>query len=265
MKKQLFFGLLILSYLSLQSVIAQVKVGDEAPDFSYTDTEGNMFTLSDHKGKVVFMFLFGNTCPSCLAIGNKTETEINQVFSSEDDFIAVGLDMWNNSSSNASVKSFKSQTGITFPLLVKAGGLASLYGTSYDRLIVIDKEGIIRHKTNLLVSSDLNAAKSVVSEFLMSAAIDRNYISSENQVLYGFPNPVSNELNIHLKLKRDYSAKVNVYNSLGKMVKSIGNFHFSSGEEKLMIDMSEIKNGIYFYTIDLEGDKKMSGKFIVRK
>jgi cytochrome oxidase Cu insertion factor (SCO1/SenC/PrrC family) len=41
---------------SLQSA---VSVGDEAPDFTLTDTKGNTFTLSEQQGKVVLLFFMG--------------------------------------------------------------------------------------------------------------------------------------------------------------------------------------------------------------
>lgn len=34
-------------------------VGDEAPDFTLNQQGGGSFTLSDHRGKVVYIFWFG--------------------------------------------------------------------------------------------------------------------------------------------------------------------------------------------------------------
>ena len=36
------------------------KVGDKAPDFTYKNMDGKDVTLSSFKGKVVFLYLFGN-------------------------------------------------------------------------------------------------------------------------------------------------------------------------------------------------------------
>ena len=43
------------------------KVGRLAPDFTLTDLEGNSVTLSDFRGKVVFINFFATWCPPCRA------------------------------------------------------------------------------------------------------------------------------------------------------------------------------------------------------
>jgi hypothetical protein len=38
---------------------AQVSVGEPAPDFSYRTLDGDTVSLSDYRGKVVYLFFFG--------------------------------------------------------------------------------------------------------------------------------------------------------------------------------------------------------------
>ena len=190
----------VLGFIVLITIIsfngnAQISEGQAAPDFSFTSTDGETFTLSDHKGKVVFMFLFGNNCPSCLTVGGKTESDIYDAFKDNSDFVAVGLDQWDNSSNLASVSSFRSRTGISYPLLIKAGSISTTYGTTYDRLLVVDKDGILRHKGTSGASNDIQNAIMAIQEYLMPASIDKDMASLSLRV---FPNPVSEfaELNI---------------------------------------------------------------------
>src|SRR3972149_7440197 len=126
----------------LQLVVVNAQnVGDNAPDFSFPSIDGSNISLSDYEGKVLFIFVLGNTCPYCLAVGNNTELEIYQAFKSNPNFAAIGMDTWNSSSSVASVTNFKNSTGITYMLGYKAGDFATFYSTTYDRIIIIDRDG----------------------------------------------------------------------------------------------------------------------------
>jgi peroxiredoxin len=56
MKNFLLF--LTMIFLSLGSLFAQ-QVGAPAPDFTHTTLSHGPITLSDYKGKVVYLFFFG--------------------------------------------------------------------------------------------------------------------------------------------------------------------------------------------------------------
>ena len=90
----------ILSGLSAASAFTQVKIGELAPDFSYVDTNGETHSLSDYRGKVVFLALIGYGCPFCRAEAPSTETDIWQYYQSES-FQSIALETWNGSLSQA--------------------------------------------------------------------------------------------------------------------------------------------------------------------
>ena len=52
-------GLLFAILLISLPAFASISVGDDAIDFSLTDTKGNKFTLSEHKGKTILLFFMG--------------------------------------------------------------------------------------------------------------------------------------------------------------------------------------------------------------
>ncbi len=143
-------------------------VGTAAPDFTLSTDEGGSFKLSEQKGKVVFIFFFGYACPHCLGNGNNTETGVYNVYKEDSDFVAIGIDTWNGNASG--VANFKSSTGLTYPLCYEGSDVESLYGTTYDRMVVIDKEGVIQYKSTVNSTSDIvEAASGVISTLLTDA------------------------------------------------------------------------------------------------
>ena len=117
---------------------------ESAPSFSLNDTSGNTVALNDFKDKVLVMFFFGNSCPPCKAAAPQIQSKLADVYDSNPNFAIIGLDQWNGNA--ASVNSFKSVTGVDFPLLLKAAATASDYKTTYDRMVVVDKTGKIRFR-----------------------------------------------------------------------------------------------------------------------
>ncbi|RNC84503.1 MAG: hypothetical protein ED557_05855 [Balneola sp.] len=141
-------------------------VGRIAPNFSYTSLNGQEISLSEFRGKVVYLFFYGAGCPHCRSNGPVTET-INQQFLSNPDFVALGLDTWNLSASQNI--SFRSATGISYPLLLNARqSLVDYYGNAgaYDRSVVIDSEGRIAYQGSGFVNTDSDRVISVIQEEL---------------------------------------------------------------------------------------------------
>ncbi len=136
----------------------------EAAAFSLMDTDGNTVKLADYDGKVVVLFFFGNSCPSCKAVAPTIESDLVKAYASNANFQLLALDQWDGNKS--SVASFKSSTGLSVPVLLNASSTASAYKSTYDRLIVIDKKGYIRFSGTQLASKDLAAAKKIVDQYL---------------------------------------------------------------------------------------------------
>ncbi len=140
-----------------------IQVGQPAPDFKLRDTEKNVVTLSEQKGKnVVLLFFplaFTSTCTKELcAVRDDIHTYNNahaKVFGiSVDSLFALGK--------------FKTEQQLNFPLLSDFNKKASTdYDTIYDHwfndmdgvskrsAFVIDKEGIVRYAEVLENASDV--------------------------------------------------------------------------------------------------------------
>ena len=135
-----------------------------APAFTLKSLEGSDVSLSNYKNKVVTLFFFGNNCSSCKAVASSVQSMLVTPFASNTNYAVLGLDQWNGNA--ATVQAFKTLTGVTFPLLLNASGVASDYKTTYDRIVVIDKAGKIAFSGNQLASQDITAAKAKVTELL---------------------------------------------------------------------------------------------------
>lgn len=69
-----------------------VKVGQVAPDFTVTLTDGRTVTLSDFRGKVVMLQFTASWCGVCRKEMPFIEKDIWQKHKSDPDFMLMGID-----------------------------------------------------------------------------------------------------------------------------------------------------------------------------
>jgi peroxiredoxin (alkyl hydroperoxide reductase subunit C) len=126
-----------------------VNVGDQAPDFTLTDTDGNPVTLSSFRGEksvtLVFIpFAFTGVCQGELC---ELRDHLDAFRSADNEVLAITCDR------APSLKEWKAQQGYTFPLLSDGwphGDVSRAYGVFNEQLgcaergtFVIDKEGTV--------------------------------------------------------------------------------------------------------------------------
>lgn len=125
------------------------KTGQNAPDFTLKDGDGNDWKLSDQKGKVVVMLFYpGDETPVCTK-------QLCSVRDRWDDYAATGAEVIGISMDTVdSHKKFAENRNLPLTLLSDAGGEVSklfdsvswLPGRSARSVIVIDKNGVIRYR-----------------------------------------------------------------------------------------------------------------------
>ncbi len=131
-----------------------MKTFDPAPDFTLPDGEGNIWTLSDHKGKpVVLLFYPGDNTPVCTA-------QLCSVRDHWSEYQATGAEVVGISTDSVeSHKGFAEKNQLPLRLLSDAGRKVSemydmkswLPGRSARGVVVIDGEGrIAYHKAEAL-------------------------------------------------------------------------------------------------------------------
>lgn len=115
-------------------------------DFTLTDQFGNTHTLSDYKGKTVFLNFWATWCPPCRA----EMPDIQKLYETypqdgDDALIILGVASPNlgGETSEEGIKSFMEENGYTYPVLMDHTGETFMdYGiTSYPTTFMIDRDG----------------------------------------------------------------------------------------------------------------------------
>lgn len=126
-----------------ESPVAPAKVGMEAPDFTLKDLQGNAVTLSQYRGKVVFLNFWASWCPPCREEMPSME-RLHEVYAGRD-FVMLAV---NVEQDVKDVRAFLEKHPHKFPILLDAAGLAQgLYGVyRFPETFLIDKNGrIVEH------------------------------------------------------------------------------------------------------------------------
>ena len=127
-----------------------VKVGDVAPDFTLSLTDGTEFTLSKNRRKVVMLQFTASWCGVCRKEMPFIERDIWLPNKDNKDFVLLGID---REEPLEDVKKFAESTGITYPMALdsKADVFASYAErkSGITRNILIDRDGRIVKLTRL--------------------------------------------------------------------------------------------------------------------
>lgn len=119
------------------------KVGAMAPDFTLKDLKGNDVTLSQYRGKVVFLNFWASWCPPCRAEMPSME-RLHEVYAGRDFvMLAVNVEQEVND-----VKAFLKEHSHNFQVLLdpeaRAQGLYGVY--RFPETFLIDNQGkIVEH------------------------------------------------------------------------------------------------------------------------
>ena len=249
--------IIVLHFLVLfnfqNSVFSQVRIGELAPDFKYSDTNGETHKLSDFQGNVVFLAFIGYGCPFCRAEAPSTESDIWQAFKN-DSFNALALDTWNGSLSQT--QSYVNTTGITYPLLTQARNELNNYGITYDNYLVLDHQGILRYSSadNGVLGQRyrVNEITDIIKLLLTRTGLNSGEIPVEFNLSQNFPNPFNAATNIEYALLTGGHVSLIVYDLLGRQIETLVDEMQSPTEYKIEWNPPNLSSGIYFYILTFE-------------
>lgn len=130
--------------------------GDTAYDFYLEDMDGNFVSLSDFRGKKVFLNFWASWCPPC-----RVEMPHLQEFAEEnEDVVVLGVNVMSSESSLDNVKGFVDEFGLTFPNLYGTDDITYLYYVeSLPTSYFIDSNGVVNEAVIGPVTKDILEAR----------------------------------------------------------------------------------------------------------
>lgn len=149
-----------------------MEKGMQAPDFSYTDSDGKQRKLSDLKGRRVVLYFYPkDLTPGCTA--EACDFRDNYVMWQKKGFEVIGI----SADSEASHRKFAEKHSLPFPLvadtdktIIKAYGVwgpKKFMGRTFDGILrttfLIDAEGRIE---DVITKVDTKASTAQILEFL---------------------------------------------------------------------------------------------------
>ncbi len=135
---------------------APLRVGDVAPDFSYTLDDGTTHRLSDLRGQKVMINFWATWCPPCRAEMPDIQEAATRY--ADQGFVVLAV---NSGEEVALVEAFAQEFGLTIPLIANpSGDISNAYGarglpTSY----FINTDGTIGFRQVGMVSTETIAAR----------------------------------------------------------------------------------------------------------
>jgi len=183
MKKNLFYLSALIYILSTGTLYAQqpdnqpqadevgyiVKVGDMAPDFTITLTDGKSVKLSSLRGKIVMLQFTASWCGVCRKEMPHIEKDIWLKHKNNDNFALIGID---RDEPLEKVIKFGKSTGITYPLGLDPGAdifaKYALRNAGITRNVLIDRDGRILMLTRLFNEDEFNSLVKKIDELIMN-------------------------------------------------------------------------------------------------
>lgn len=123
-----------------------------APDFTLTDQSGKTHTLSEYKGKTVFLNFWATWCGPCRQEMPHIQKIYEEYNKNEDDLVVLGVanprtdsHPKNSDVSEEEIKQFLEDNGYDYPVAMDTtGDVFSTYGiSSFPTTFMIDKDGNI--------------------------------------------------------------------------------------------------------------------------
>ncbi|MFD1031616.1 TlpA family protein disulfide reductase [Metaplanococcus flavidus] len=123
-----------------EAVETGLAVGETAPDFTLQTLDGEEASLSDFRGKPVFVNFWATWCPPCRAEMPDMEKLYGNM-----DIEVLAVNLTDTEKSEGDVASFVEETALTFPILMDTEGeLSSAYNVkAYPTSYLIDGDGMI--------------------------------------------------------------------------------------------------------------------------
>lgn len=242
--------------------------GETVPDFTlvtfYTDPSTGVynkdsFTLSQQKGKVVWIQIFGTWCPACPSAEVDMQNTIIKEFAGNPNVATFVL---NENQQSRDPESWVSLWATKYyqraPMIYDADGTIGSTTFSqpncgnmpFGRGFIIDQNGVMLkpffgHQPQMVISTIYKLLNTIQS----TNDIKSDDLNSVNI----YPNPANDIIDIYSKNIKTIA----IYNSSGKLV-----YNQNITKEKQTINIQDLENGIYLLNFSNENGSVIGKKII---
>lgn len=153
-----------------------------APDFTLTDQYGKEHTLSEYKGKTIFLNFWGTWCPPCRSEMPEIQKLYEKYGSNEEDLVVLGIAApeYGDEGTVEEIKEFLSENEYTFPVVMdETGEMFYWYGISaFPTTFMIDADGNVYGYVQGAITGDI--MESIVQQ-TMESIVQQTVESVEQQ------------------------------------------------------------------------------------
>lgn len=252
---------------------SSLDAGEEVPDFTlptiYTDpatgiSSHGSFTLSDQRGKVVWIQIFGTWCPACPSAEVDMQNTIIREFMDNPNVETYVLNENQQERDPESwvtlwATKFYQRAPMLYDSLGTVGGITfsqpSVGNMPFGRGFIIDQNGKVAkaffgHQPQMVISTIYDLLDSPES------IVDKT--NDDLNMITVYPNPANDFIKISL-LNPAENVSVKIFNSNGSTIYST----ITSSTNEININTLNFDKGLYFVQV-ISLNKTYSGKFIVQ-
>lgn len=248
--KQLLIVLFLLTAVSL-------KAQTIAEDWQKSDCDGNLYGLYDmcDSGNIVIMEFIMMNCSSCVTAANLLKDVVAEFEQSHPGRVKIFSVSFNNTTTCASLKTWKTNSGATWPVLANGKEILAQYGEmGMPTIAVVGSDKNVLYTSIGFSGSKVNALKTAISNGLTQASVKLDAAKSALYTLY--PNPASNMLRIETTSESPRSYQI--IDALGKVLLS-GNVYANE------INTSSLASGAYSIVLTLADGTTISKQLTVTR
>jgi thiol-disulfide isomerase/thioredoxin len=138
-------GIIAILFLTKTDEIQEkgVTVGSKVPEFKLMDTDGNKWSISELKGKVVFLNFWATWCDTCKLQKPSIQNLINAK-KGDDRFVFLSVLFRDDP---AIAAAYMKENNYDMPVLIDDAGVARIFGIrGIPETFMIDSKGVVRDR-----------------------------------------------------------------------------------------------------------------------
>lgn len=250
MKKIVF--IIAVAAASLGITQAQVTTAQDFTMSACNSTTHSLFADHLDNGEVVIMEFF-MTCGSCIAAGQKITPLFNGLSTAYPGMVNFWALAYTNTYSCATATNWVTTNSINaVPFDSGAAQVAYYGGFAMPTVVVVagTQHQVIYNSNYDGAPGDTASIHAAITNFFATAGID----DLENSIKFSaYPNPVTQLLNLELKVNVAARVTLEMADITGKTVKHISDSMLSAGTHQMQVETSDLSNGVYFIRLHANG------------